>query len=497
MNWRAFGALMRREIARGRRTTQGMLLIGVTAIGAVMLLSPDLAIAVGSLCIIPAVAVVFGPLGNLRTDKTQGYVEFDRVLPVSHRAMAIARLFGAAVRTLPQLLLVVPLIIALERSHTITLATMTALLLVVPAASWTIFTALLWLLMAVNIRWTLRRLWWLPMTIGFGPTIVSSLLPPPWKHAIADAVRGYFDRNGDAILAFVATPTGAISIALILVSGALAVFFGTVILFASGVERYTFDAAAAVEMRTKPPRRELAALGRGPSLAVARYCIRLATEQSWRRFLLLGVFVLVLVFGKAELKQYAQFYVRALAAMIPGGIALQLSVARARGYLEGMQQLPHPAQSIGAGYLMAIAALATPGVAVWVLARAVTGIPPTVTNVLSLWGWMVGWSWLACVSVVWLTGRRSVMLAAVPLSVAALWASYRGFTHFVADLRAAGAAFAAFRVQAGAALPLTVAVAIMVIGLPLFARGLAEFEHGAPKKAPFWRRLTTPRTAPA
>jgi len=497
VNWRAFGALMRREIARGRRTTLGTVLIGLAAIGAVVLLTPDVAIAVGSICIIPAIAVVFGPLGNLRTDKTQGYVEFDRVLPVSHRMMAIARLFGAGVRTLPQLLLVAPLIIALGRSHTISTATMTVLLLVVPPASWIVFTALLWLLMAVNMRWNLRRLWWLPMTIGFGPTIVSSVLPPPWKRAIAEAIRGFFDRNGDAILTFVATPTGAVSIALILVSAALAVFFGTVILFASGVERYTFDAAAAVEMRTKPPRRELAALGRGPSLAVARYCIRLATEQSWRRFLLLGVFVLVLVFGKAELKQYAQLYVRALAAMIPGGVALQLSVARARGHLEGMQQLPHPAQSIGAGYLLAIAILATPGVAVWVLARAVTGISPTVTNVLSLWGWMVGWSWLACVSVVWLTARRTLILATVPLGAAALWVSYRGFNHFPADVRAAVSAYTAFRTLAGAALPLTVAVAIMVIGLPLFARGLAEFEHGAPKKTPFWRRFTTPRTAPA
>lgn len=488
---------MRREIARGRRTIQGSVLVGLAAIGASLLLAPDLAIAVGSICIIPAIVVVFGPLGNLRADKTQGYVEFDRVLPVSHRMLAIARLFGAAVRTLPQLLLIAPLIIALDRSHTITAATMTILLVAVPPTTWVASTALLWLMMAVNMRWNLRRLWWLPMTIGFGPTIVSSILPPAWKRAIGEAIRGFFDRNGDAILAFIATPAGAASIAVVLASGALAVFFGTVILFASGVERYTFDAAAAVEMRTKPPRRELAAIGRGPALAVARYCIRLATEQSWRRFLLLIVFVVVLLFGKAELRQYAQFYVRALAAMIPGGVALQLSVARSRGHLEGMQQLPVAAQSVGAGYLLSIVILATPGVAVWVLARAVTGFPPTVTNVLALWGWMVGWSWLACVSVVWLTMRRTLILASVPVLLALLWASYRGFSRFPSDLRAVVGAFAALRSLAGAALPLTVAVAMMVMGVPLFARGLTEYEHGAPKKPPFWRRLTTPRTAPA
>jgi hypothetical protein len=497
MNWRAFGALVRREVRRGR---QGMLVLGaagVAAIAASVLLSADTTEIVGALCIIPALVIIVWPIGNLRSDKTHGFIEFDRVLPISHRALATARLAGAALRTSPLLLLVSPLIISFYRDHQIGAATLTVLLTVVPLCSWIVVSAFMWLIMAINIRWNLRRLWWLPMTIAFGPTFLQSVLPPPWKRAIKEAVSAFFDRNGQAILDFLGSAPGLVSVGLILGAIVIGMLFGTVSLFASGIDRYTYDASGAIEMRAKPPKRELAAIGRGPTLAVARYCIRLATEQSWRRLLLLALFVVVLVFGKAELKQYAQTYVRVLAAMIPGGIALQLSVARTRGYLEGIQQLPHSAMTIGAGYLLGIAVLATPGAAVWVLARAVTGTPPTVTNVLSLWAWMVGWSWLACVTMVWLNTRRAIMLAAGPLLVLAGWATYLGGAGFLAQLRAAVTRYALFRTSAGALLPLVLAVLMMVVGLPLFARGLAEFEFGAAKKAPFWRKFTNPRIASA
>jgi hypothetical protein len=497
VNWRAFGAVARREVQRGRQGLWVHGLAGAAALIASCILSAKTAGIIGAFCIIPAFLIIFWPIGNLRTDKTQGFIEFDRVLPISHRALATARLAGAALRTSPLLLLAAPLIISFYREHRFGAGTLTILLAVVPLGSWLVMSVVMWLIMAVNIRWNLRRLWWVPMTIGFAPSILQSVLPPPWKRAIEDALTSFFDRNGPAMLDFLGSAAGLASVALILGALVIGMLFGTVSLFASGIDRYTYDASGAVEMRAKPPKRELAAIGRGPALAVARYCIRLATEQSWRRLILLALFVVVLLFGQAELKRYAQTYVRVLAAMIPGGIALQLSVARTRGYLEGIQQLPHSAMTIGAGYLLGIAVLATPGVAVWVLARAVTGTPPTVTNVLSLWGWMVGWSWVACVTMVWLTARRIVMIAAGPVVLIAGWATYIGWSAFTVRLAAAANWYATLRTSSGALLPLVVAVLMMVGGLPLFARGLAEFEFGAAKKVPFWRRFTNPRTASA
>ncbi len=347
--------------------------------------------------------------------------------------------------------------------------------------------------MAVNVRWNLRRLWWLPMTIGFSPTIIRSVMPAPWKRFLKESFEGFFDRHGDALLGFAGSAPGMLTITANLISIPLPALYGTVSLFATGLERYTYDAAAAVPMQAKPPKRELAAIGRGPSLAVTRYCVRLAAEQSWRRLILLGVFVLILLFGSGELKSYARFYVRALAALIPGGIALQLSTARARGHLEGIQQLPHPPVKIGAGYLLAITVLAAPGAAVWALARSVNGMQVTVVNTVSLWAWMVAWSWLACVMMLWLNTRRTIMLGSVPVIAAITWVGFVGRAHLVERAKIDLAAFSDFRATAGAALPLAAATLILLIGLPLFARGLTEYEFGGAKKSGLMLRLINRR----
>ena len=497
MNWRAFGALFRREVKRGWRSMLAMALIGVAAIVAVIVLSPGTATIIGIMPITVAFIVIFWPLGDLRTDKTQGNFEFDRVLPTSHRAIATARLFGAAVRTTPMILLILPVFIATYRAGEFGTGTFVMLATFVPIGSWAVLTAFMWLMMATNLRWNLRKLWWLPMTIGFSPMILRNILPASVKDAIRVTVSGFFGRNGERLLAFAASGTGIATIALGLLSIPILMLWGTVSLFASGLERYTYDASAAVPMQAKPPRHELAAVGRGPSLAVTRYCIRLAMEQSWRRLILLAVLVVVLVIGSRELKDYARLYVRALAALIPGGIALQLSTARARGHLEGIQQLPHSAVTIGSGYLLAITILATPGAAVWVLARAVTGMPATIPGALSLWAWMVAWSWFACVAMVWLNTRRLLMIGSVPVIAVATWATFAGFHRFVDDGRVFVAAFTEFRVAAGAILPLAVAGVMMVIGLPLFARGLTEFEFASAKKSSRWRELLGRRNARA
>jgi len=488
VNWHAFWAIFRREVKRGRHGIFILAAIGLLALGSTFVLTGDIRFMVTGLVVIPAMFAFLGPLGDLRTDKTLGYIEFDRVLPISHRAMAIARLLGATVRTAPLILLVLPLIVAFYREGSIGTLAFLGLATFAPLGSWVMVSAFMWVLMALNIRWNLRKLWWVPMTIGFAPSFIPAVLPEPWKRAIKAAFIAYFEQHGDAMAAFAQSPTGLLAIATILLAIPLIALFATVSLFASGIERYTFDASAAVPMQAKPPKRELGAIGRGPTLAVTRYCIRLATEQSWKRLLMLGFFVIILLFGTMQLKGYAQFYVRALAAMIPGGIAIQLGTASARGELEGIQQLPHRPVTIGAGYLLAVLLLATPGASVWVLARAVTGMPPTFTNVLSLWSWMVAWSWIASVSTVWLNKRRMLAIAAPPLMLAAAWAVHAGIPQFVDDAKAAWAAYGVFRLHAGAAYPITIAFVMMAGGLPLFARGLEESQFGAAAKRGWFGR---------
>ncbi len=493
MNWRAFWAIFRREVARGRRRMEVLGALGVGATVCAIFAPMLIGAIVGGVVMVISLFAMLAPLGDLRSDKMLGTLEFDRILPISHKAMATARLLGAAVRASPIIPMCVPLFIALYRGKEIELTAFVALVVSVPIGAWMMGCAFLWLLMAINVRWNLRHLWWVPMTIGYSPTLLKSLLPARTKAAITERFGTFIERNGDQLAAFAISPLGIASMAFVVVATPAAMLYGMVALFASGIDRYTYDASAAVPMGAKPPKRELAAIGRGPSLAVTRYCIRLAAEQSWRRLIILAVCVAVLLIGTVELKGYATFYVRALAAMIPGGIAIQLSTARVRGDLEGIKQLPHPAISIGIGYLLGIVLLATPGAAVWVLARSVTGIPATVPNVLSLWAWMVAWSWMACVMMLWLTTRRTLMIAAVPVVALTSWVAYAGVPRFLEGIKAMAAAFGEFRVTAGAALPLSFALGMMVVGLPLFAQGLSEYEFGGAQKAGLWLRLLNHR----
>ncbi len=485
MNWRASGALFRREVRRGRRSIGIYTALMLTGIGLALLLRPEVASMAGALCIIIGIFAVFSPIGDLRADKMQGHLEFDRVLPVGHAVAATARLLGAAVRTLPVLLAPVPLLIGLHRSSETDNPPSLVLMMIVAGGSWLVLTACMWALMAINIRWNLRRLWWLPMTIAFGPRVVISLLPPP----ATDAMALWFAGAGRAIATFVQSPLGAIVMTLVVLAIPVGLFVAAIGLFASGLDRYTYDASAAVPLRAKPPKRELGAIGRGPVLAVARYCIRLATEQSWRRIMLLAVFVAVLVFGSPVLKDYARFYVRALAAMLPGGIVIQLTTARARGHLEGLQQLPHPPLVVGVGHLLAVCVLAIPGAAVWILARAVTGMAPTAGNAVTLLAWMVMWSWLASVAAVWLTARRAILVGAIPVVLAGAWIAYLGAHRFIASVTAAATRYHDFRGDAGAALPVAFSGLLIVVGMPLFARGLAEYQHGERQRTASWARV--------
>jgi hypothetical protein len=470
LNSRAFGALVRREVFRGRQRLLVCLLAAAVGIVATVVLRGPIAILPAMLSLGAGFFAMFGPLGDLRSDKAAGYLEFDRVLPISHRTIATARFLGAAVRTTPIVLFAIPIVLATATGNQIGVWRV-LLAIAVGAGSWVILTALIWTMMAINIRWNLRYLWWVPMTIGFAPQLLISVLPPEAKNAI----RAVASRVGDVLVAVATSPLGGPTLLLLLLALPFVMFFGAVSLFASGLEHYTYS-GSTVLIKGPPPRRELGAIGRGPMLAVARYCLRLATEQSRKRLILLGVFVVALLFGSPVIKDYARLYVRALAAMIPGAIMIQLGAARARGDLEGLQQLPHPAMTTAAGHLIAVAVLAVPGTVVWALARYLGGEHLTAVGAVSLLSYVMLVSWLAAVGTLWLTKWRLLGIASIAFALLAGWAWYLSTGNLLTALPAIVTNLKALRTETGVVLPIALAVTAIFAGLPLFARGLDEYQ---------------------
>lgn len=473
MSSRAFSALVRREVFRGRVRLLGCLAGAAAAIVATVVLNGELALVPATISLFVGFVAMFGPLGDLRTDKALGHLEFDRVLPVSHRAIASARFLGAAIRTTPVALFAAPIVLATSPDGTIDLIRV-GLAVAVGFTAWVMATAFIWLLMAVNIRWNLRNLWWVPMTIGFAPQIFLSVVPPHVKHSLARSMHSF----AGTVIAVASSGVGEAVLLLVLVATPLVLFVAAVSLFASGLERYTYS-EATVELNRPPPTRELGAIGRGPMLAVARYCIRLATEQSRKRLILLAVFLVALLVGPPTIQQYARFYVRALAAMIPGAIMIQLGAARARGDLEGLQQLPHPAVTTAAGHLLAVAALAVPGAAVWTIGRVVAGESMTVATTVSLFCYVATFSWLAAVGSLWLNKWRVLWLGsgAAALVTAWIWLAGGGSLH--AALPIVAAQVKTVRAAIGVTFPILLSIAAMIVGLPLFARGLEEYQATA------------------
>ncbi|MGH7524232.1 MAG: hypothetical protein ACREK8_07995 [Gemmatimonadales bacterium] len=473
MSSRAFGALVRREVYRGRTRLLVCLAVAAAGVAATVLVDGELALVPATISIFVGFFAMFGPLGDLRKDKALGYLEFDRVLPVSHRAIASARFVGAAVRTTPVALFAVPIVLAISSSDTIDLIRI-GLAIAVGFTAWVMATAFIWLLMAVNIRWNLRSLWWVPMTIGFAPQIFLSVVPPEVKRSLARSMQSF----GETVVAVASSRLGEVALLLILVATPLLLFLAAVSLFASGLERYTYS-ESTVELNRPPPTRELGAIGRGPMLAVARYCVRLATEQSRKRLILLAVFLVVLVVGPPPIQQYARFYVRALAAMIPGAIMIQLGAARARGDLEGLQQLPHPAVTTAAGHLLAVAALAVPGAVVWSIGRLVDGESTSVAAIISLLCYIAAFSWLAAVGSLWLNKWRTLWLGSGAALLVAAWVWLAGGGSLHAAIPALATQLKLIRTTIGVTLPIMISIAAMLVGLPLFARGLEEYQASA------------------
>ena len=330
-----------------------------------------------------------------------------------------------------------------------------------------------WTLLGLNARWQFRNLWWVPVTLMMGPQLLPSLLPPSQEATLELAIRS----AGRALAEFAATPLGVILALLLITALPLAVFAGATALFASGLERYRFDANALAVQLGKAPTRELGAIGKGPLLAVARLRIRLSLEQQRRQAILLAILLVVMMVGPEELREFAKVYVRVLAVLLPAAIALQLTQARGTGYLEGLQQLPHPAVTVALGHLLAVAVMAVPGAIVLLLGRAASGNIPGPVEGVMVWGWFVTGAWVAAVLAVWLKAKYLGILAALVAAMLIGGYALVGLQGVGVGIGLVIDAFRQLKQWAGIMLPIGVAVLVSALGIPLFAHGLRTYQY--------------------
>ncbi len=462
MNWRGFRAVVRLELVRGRRLVLwcgGLLLLLLVL---TMVLPQQPALIAGVLALPIVMALVMGPLGSLASDKRHGHLEFDRTLPLSLHTIAAGRLLGATLRTAPGILGIVALGMAIADRSAAAAPLVVAIGVLAMLLAWWF----LWVLLALNARFAMRRLWWLPLTLWLAPSLVPESVVERVGAAIEQFGTGTFDRLDGSLALLVVLPAAV-------VLPTVALFGGAVALFAHGLARFRPDPAALGVLLGAAPRRELGAIGRGPVLAVVRLRLRLAFEQFRRELLIIAAMLAVILADLDPIATYARLYLPMLAALIPSGIAFQLMAGRATGALEGLQQLPHPRREIGAGHLLAVLVMAVPGVIVIAVAKAMDGAPMPPSAILARWLWYVTLGWIGTVLAVWATRRRLLSLGVAALVLLAGWWLMHPGTSVTDRILEATAAAGTIRAEAGLWLPLGAALAAVGIGLGLFARGLA------------------------
>lgn len=469
MNRRAFAAVVRLELVRGRRLLLWGSAAAVLALLGALLLPRGGALLMGVLGLPLVMIIGMAPLGTLANDKLLGHLEFDRTLPVSLKTIAAGRLIGAALRALPATLGVMALGVAIANRSTA--PGVVGLVLVVAIAVQVLLWWFIWIMLALNARYSLRRLWWLPMSLWLLPT----LLPESVQAAIGARVEAV----GALLLVRMDAPGWLLGVmAAVLVVPTVVIFGGATLFFAGGLARFRPDPAALGVPLGAAPSRELAAIGRGPALAVARLRLRLAFEQFRREALIVVVLLAVVVADIGRLAELAALYLPILAALMPGAVALQLMTGRANGALEGMQHLPHPRRVVAFGHLLAVMAMAIPGVTVLALADLANGRGLDAPHLVSRWLWYFTFGWLGAALAVWATPRRLLVVAAALGGVALTWWALASGVSLTDGLLQWSANARRLREAAGLWLPFAASLATMVAGTQLFAWGLRSYQGG-------------------
>ncbi len=443
--------------------------LATAAIVATLILPPAGAMVVGMLALPVVFVSGLGPLGSLSADKMHGHLEFDRTLPLPLRTMAAGRLVGAAGRTAPMLIGLVAAGIGIARGAEAPALIAVPVIVMAAGALQLLWWCFLWLLLGLNARFSLRRLWWVPTTLWLLPT----LLPQSAKTAIRILVT----RAAEQAMTWMDDPARvALLLVAALVLPIVAAFAGGVTLFAHGLARFRPDPTAFGVRLGAAPKRELAALGRGPLLAVTRLRLRLAFEQFRTQAIIGVVLVVVVVADVGELADFARGYLPVLAALVPGGIALQLLTARGSGALEGLQHLPHSRRHVALGHLLAVGVLAIPGAALLALSRASDGLAVTPAAVGMSWLWFLALGAIGAGVAVWGTKRRFFGLVVIFGVITALVWLLLPMGASASDLPDLLVRWRELRRAAGLALPLGIALLALVVGTELFARGLASYD---------------------
>lgn len=459
-------ALIVLELRRGRVAMLTLLGVTVLALLPALLLDGLAPVIIGAVAVMFGLGSIFAPVGDLLQDRALGHLEGERMLPWPRRLLAAGRLAGATCRLLPAALTIVPLGITLGREADA--GALTAMVLPpVTLLVWALMSLVAWLLLGLNARWQLRRLWWIPLLLWTTPGFLLESLPPATKAAIERWFEPRFYAAGE----WIATPTGVITIAVLAVALVVTGFAVAAWLYAAGLDRFRADTSGVGEDLGRAPTRELGTAGHGVTLAIARLRLRVASEQLRREAIILAVVFAVIAFGGGGLRRYAQIYLPVLATIIPGGIVGQLLAMRTTGDLEALQQLPHPAWRVALGHLLAIAALAVPGALVIHAGRYLDDRAVTVGAVAASWCWFVGGTWLAAAVSLFL--RRIHFLIA--LGVVLLLVLLSRVTGLGPALATMVGTLRTFHAGTGALLPSLVAMGAMVIGVPMFARGLSRY----------------------
>jgi hypothetical protein len=469
VNHRAFAAVVRLELLRGRRLLLWGTGAALLALLGALLLPRGGALIMGVIGLPLVMLIGMAPLGTLASDKLLGHLEFDRTLPVSLRTIAAGRLVGAALRALPAMLGVLALGSAIANRSTAPGAL--GLVLLIAVAVQLLLWWFLWIMLALNARYSLRRLWWLPMSLWLLPT----LLPESVQAAIGARVEAF----GTFLLARMDAPAWLIgSMSALLVVPTLLIFAAATLGFAGGLARFRPDPAALGVPLGAAPTRELAAIGRGPALAIARLRLRLAFEQFRREAIIVVVLLAVVMADLGQLAELAVIYLPILAALMPGAVALQLMTGRANGALEGMQHLPHPRRVAAVGHLIAVMVMALPAVLVLALTELATKGGLDARHLLSRWLWYVAFGWLGAAFAVWATPRRLLVITAAVGVMVLGWSVITAGPALTDRLLDLGAAARDLREASGLLLPLGTAAAAAVLGTELFAWGLRSYQGG-------------------
>lgn len=465
----------RREVRRSRRLLAWVGGFTVVTLLVTPQLHGTLAIVPAGLAVLGSVLLWFAPVGHLVGDRVLGHLESDRALPIAFRVMAAGRLLGASITILPLMLSVAALLLGIRAMSGDTGFGSLGVVIVVPLVLQLLAMVVLWWMLAINARWSLRRLWWIIPGVGFLPQIALFLFP----ERLADAFQSRIVELANGLVDTVTAPGGLLLPSLLALTLLAASFSGAAMLYASGLKRYRFDPTQLGMPLARAPRRELRAMHRGSLLAVTRLRLRVATEQFRRELLVLGVGLLMAAFGPQGLREFARSYIPILATLLPAGIAFQLFMSKATGDLVGMQQLPVPGTTVALGHWFAIAVLALPGAVALQLLRELHGGGFSLLALASSWAWLVTLAWLSAAVGLWFKPGYLVVM------MIGLWAVLAALVMLIGDdvfrtvLHASRAVPQAVRM----ALPLVAAAISAAVGVPLFSRALERYtpRTGAPE----------------